>query len=132
MAPKPATRSEPVRLVRKQEHEWLSFDDPDERRHWMFDVTFLLSNWTCIFGRGCPGVLTEPTPELVQGCCSYGAHFLDEEDVARVAAAAATLTAEQWQFAKRGRGPKGFVRRTKDGELVTRLADDPCIFLNRP
>ena len=23
---------------------------------WMFDVTFLLSNWTCIFGQGCQGV----------------------------------------------------------------------------
>ena len=44
----------------------------------MFDVTFLLSRWTCIFGDGCQGVLTGPAPELVQGCCSYGAHFTDE------------------------------------------------------
>ena len=56
-------------------HEWVSFDDPDEERTWLFDVTFLASAWTCIFGHGCQGVLTGPTPELVQGCCSYGAHF---------------------------------------------------------
>src|SRR4051794_34036749 len=30
-------------------HEWVSFDDPDADRTWVFDVTFLASNWTCIF-----------------------------------------------------------------------------------
>ena len=70
-------------------HEWVSFDDPDELRTWVFDVTFLLSGWECIFGRGCQGVLTGPAPEMVQGCCSYGAHFTDRAEVARVRAAAA-------------------------------------------
>jgi len=54
----------------------------------VFDVTFLTSAWTCIYGRGCPGVLTAPAPELEHGCCSYGAHFVDEEDLARVEAVA--------------------------------------------
>ena len=44
--------------------EWVSFEDPDEERTWVFDVTFLTSNWTCIYGNGCQGVLTEPAPEL--------------------------------------------------------------------
>jgi hypothetical protein len=112
-------------------HEWVSFEDPDEERTWVFDVTFLLSRWTCIFGRGCQGVLTGPAPELVQGCCSYGAHFTDDEDVARVEEAAETLTAEQWQYAPRGRR-LGVVKEGKGGELVTRMADGACIFLNRP
>src|SRR5262249_35022575 len=61
--------------------EWVTFPDPkDEGRTWQIDVTFLLSNWTCIFGRGCQGVLTERAPELVLGCCSYGAHFSDKQD----------------------------------------------------
>jgi len=111
-------------------HEWVSFADPEEDRTWMFDVTFLLSQWTCIFGRGCQGVLTEPAPEMVQGCCSYGAHFTNDEDLERVEKAAANLTADQWQFAKRGR--KGISRRDRHGNLVTRQADDACIFLNRP
>ena len=63
----------------------------------MFDVTFLTSNWTCIFGNGCQGVLTGPAPELVQGCCSYGAHLVDKKDARRVEKAAATLTPEEWQ-----------------------------------
>ena len=80
-------------------HEWLSFEDPDEERTWVFDLTFLLSKWTCIFGNGCKGVLTEDSSELMQGCCSYGAHFTDDEDRERVLKAVETLTDEQWQFA---------------------------------
>lgn len=114
-------------------HEWISFEDPEEDRTWIFDVTFLLSRWTCIFGRGCQGVLTGPAPELVQGCCSYGAHFTDEDDVAKIEAKAAELTADEWQFIKRGRTKKGIIKRNeKTGEITTRLAEGACIFLNRP
>ena len=112
-------------------HEWVSFEDPDEDRTWVFDVTFLTSRWTCIFGRGCQGVLTEPAPELVHGCCSYGAHFVDEEDVQRVERFAGELSDEEWQFRRRAR-KNGVVRRTKRGETVTRLVEGACIFLNRP
>lgn len=119
------------RLVPADAHEWVTFEDPDERRTWRFDVTFLLSHWECLFGRGCQGVLTGPAPELEQGCCSYGAHFTDDEDVARVKAAAKTLTPEQWQFAPQGqRG--GVVRRRAGQATVSRLVDGACIFLNRP
>ena len=112
-------------------HEWVSFEDPEELRTWVFDVTFLLSGWECIFGRGCQGVLTGPAPEMVQGCCSYGAHFTDDDDVARVKAAAAKLTAEQWQFRKEGKRG-GIIHKEADGTRITRLVDDACIFLNRP
>ena len=78
--------------------EWVSFDDEDEERTWVFDVTFLTSNWKCIFGQGCQGVLTGPAPELEQGCCSYGAHFIDKKDARRVEKIAATLTPEEWQY----------------------------------
>lgn len=111
-------------------HEWVSFEDDEEDRTWLFDVTFLASAWTCIFGAGCQGVLTGPAPELVQGCCSYGAHFTDDADVARVEAAAATLGPDEWQFRTRGR--RGVVRTGRDGARVTRLVDGACIFLNRP
>ena len=111
-------------------HEWVSFEDPDEERTWVFDVTFLTSPWTCIFGRGCLGVLTAPAPELVLGCCSYGAHFTDDEDLARVEAVADTLTAEEWQFRRQGR-QRGISKTTAAGETVTRIVQDACIFLNR-
>jgi hypothetical protein len=116
-------------------HEWVTFEDPDEERTWVFDVTFLASNWTCIFAAGCQGVLTGPAPELVQGCCSYGAHFTGEEDVERVMEAAATLTEDDWQHIRKGRTKAGELRITrvnKDGDTVTRMVDGACIFLNRP
>lgn len=111
--------------------EWVSFEDPREDRTWLFDVTFLTSRWTCIYGRGCQGVLTEPAPELAQGCCSYGAHFVDAADVRRVERAAATLTDAQWQFKKVAQR-RGTTRVTRGKDTVTRLADGACIFLNRP
>jgi len=112
-------------------HEWVSFDDPEEQRTWVFDVTFLVSGWECIFGRGCQGVLTGPAPEMVQGCCSYGAHFTGDEDVARIKKAAAKLSAQEWQFRKEGR-KEGIVEKEAGGADVTRMVDDACIFLNRP
>ena len=116
-------------------HDWVSFPDPSENRTWVVDVTFLLSNWRCIFGDGCQGVLTGPAPELAQGCCSYGAHFTGDDDIARVRAAAKTLTPEEWQFHQEGHRPKGKldVLTTEDGgATVTRQHDGACIFLNRP
>jgi hypothetical protein len=112
-------------------HEWVTFEDPDEARTWVFDVTFLLSRWQCIYGRGCQGVLTGPAEELAQGCCSYGAHFTDDDDVARVKAAAKTLADEEWQFARTGRRG-GVVRSEPDGTRISRLVEGACIFLNRP
>jgi len=111
-------------------HEWLSFDIDDET--YQFDLTFLTSPWTCIFGRGCQGVLTGPAPELEQGCCSYGAHFTGKADRKRVAEHAERLTDEQWQFKRKAEKAGGPIHRNDDGEWVTRQADDACIFLNRP
>jgi hypothetical protein len=119
------------RLTPADAHEWVSFEDAEEQRTWRFDVTFLMSNWQCIYGHGCQGVLTGPTPELEQGCCSYGAHFTDDEDLERVKRAAKDLTEEQWQFLAQGtRG--GIARRRGGGGSMTRIVDGACIFLNRP
>lgn len=113
-------------------HDYVSFEDATEERTWVFDLTFLTSPWRCIFGHGCPGVLTAAAPELEQGCCSYGAHLVDEKDAIAVRKAAARLTNTQWQnrpLASRRGGP---LRTIKDGGTVTRLTDGACIFLNGP
>ncbi len=111
-------------------HEWISFNDTDGDT-WMFDVSFLTSPWTCIFGAGCQGVLTGPAAHLEQGCCSYGAHLVDAEDQARTEAIASRLTPAQWQHHAHA-AEFGQVTERREGELVTRLVDDACIFLNRP
>ncbi|MCU1400362.1 MAG: hypothetical protein JWN62_3471, partial [Acidimicrobiales bacterium] len=113
-------------------HEYLSFDDPDEERTWVFDTTFLRSNWNCIWGSGCKGVLTEDATDLAQGCCSYGAHFIDAADVQTVVDSSARLRPDQWQYFDEGTGDEGWTDTEPDGTVVTRVIDGACIFLNRP
>ena len=113
-------------------HEWISFEDPDEDRTWVIDATFLLSSWTCIYGRGCQGILSDDATELEQGCCSYGAHFLDEEDVDTVKRSSARLTDDQWQFKKVAQKIGWLDTDPDTGDQVTRVHEDACIFLNRP
>ena len=61
--------------------EWVTFDDPEGRGPALADRRHVPAVVVdCIFGCGCQGVLTGPAPELVQGCCSYGAHFSDRKD----------------------------------------------------
>ena len=65
-------------------HEWISFEDDTHRRTWVFDATFLRRRGaasTATAARAC----STPTPRhLAQGCCSYGAHFIDDADVQTV------------------------------------------------
>ena len=127
-----ALRTVPVRVQGSRPvREWATFDDPDGKRQWQVDVTFLASAWRCIYGCGCQGVLTAPTPERVEGCCSYGAHFTSEEDAERVEAAAAQLTGAEWQHLGAGRR-RGVVARAAGGSRRTRLVGGACVFLNRP
>lgn len=113
-------------------HEWVSLPDDDHNTTWVFDITFLESNWSCIYGRGCLGVLTGPAPDLEEGCCSYGAHLTGDDDRDRVEAAAARLTPDEWQFLNTARKRHGPMREDRHGNVVTRLTDGACIFLNRP
>ena len=78
--------------------EWVSFEDPDEQRTWVFDATFLRSSYHCIYGAGCKGVLDADATEMEQGCCSYGAHFVDEDDVANVVKHFVRLEPRHMQF----------------------------------
>ncbi|MEO6157578.1 MAG: hypothetical protein ABIQ39_08095 [Ilumatobacteraceae bacterium] len=112
-------------------HEWISFDDPVERRTWVLDATFLKSRWHCIYGAGCQGVLDGDATSMMQGCCSYGAHFVDDADVQTVVDAAAKLTAAQWQYRRQGLRD-GFLETAEDGATSTRLVRGACVFLNRP
>lgn len=109
----------------------VAVDDPEEERTWVFDLSFLLSNWRCIYGSGCQGVLTEPAEEEAHGCCSYGAHFVDDEDHEAVLPYIDALRADQWQFRAKGRR-EGATRRDRSGQWVTRVHHGACILLNRP
>ena len=111
-------------------HEWISFEDEHTRRTWVFDATFLRSNWNCIYGAGCKGILDADAEHMNQGCCSYGAHFIDDDDIQTVVLSSARLKKQHWQFKKQGKA--GGIFGVEDGVTTTRLIDDACIFLNRP
>lgn len=103
--------------------------DPIDGTRWSFDVEFLASNYTCIWGRGCQGIRDEPTEEMQQGCCSLGAGMLDSDEAMNVAALALTIDPSRFQFADAAAADGIF----RDAErMITRLVDDACIFLNRP
>jgi hypothetical protein len=117
--------------------EWLDFADPADEEHWIrADLTWLLSRWSCIFGRGCHGIV-EDRPH--DGCCSHGAFFSDLKDERTVRRFAAQLTDDDWQLRPLAvrRGSKRLDITEEDdleGEqrARTRRVDGACIFLNRP
>lgn len=108
-------------------------DDPIEILHdgtlWRFETSFLRSNWTCIWGRGCKGILDHPAEHLAQGCCSVGAELTDVDEAMNVAALAATVPAARWQFHDRVDADDVFSDATRSN---TKVVDGACIFLNRP
>ena len=102
------------------------------------DLTWLCSRWTCIFGRGCHGIiagraddgLLQPRRVLLrQGRREAGPQASPSE-----------LTPDDWQFYDRAprRGKKAKLgsrsrtsRRRRDRGRKTRIVDGACIFPNR-
>jgi hypothetical protein len=108
--------------------EWFTFFNPDDAEE-MFrcDLTWLLSNWTCIYGAGCHGIeRTRPD----DGCCTHGAFFSDKADEKRVRRMAKELTKDDWQHRKEGKA--NGITEEDDGRTRTRTFDGACVFLNRP
>lgn len=112
-------------------HQWLAIEDPESNATWLFDTTFLLSDYHCIYGAGCPSIEPEPDPSGSIGCCSHGAHFVDDEDRETVTEYVALLTKDEWQFQKRAARKGGPLKQNKNGDWVTRKVEGACIFLNR-
>ncbi|HEX4015698.1 MAG TPA: hypothetical protein VHX15_03090 [Frankiaceae bacterium] len=108
--------------------EWLTFPDPDDPEHEIrADLTWLLSTWTCIFGRGCLGINPDHPDDA---CCTHGAYFVDTADEKRVKGAAKRLTPDLWE---RHGTKKIAINDELDGEPArkTAVVDDVCVFFNR-
>ncbi|WP_432548490.1 hypothetical protein [Kineococcus sp. SYSU DK004] len=128
---------EPAEVPLEGPRLWVEFPEPDDVAEdpyaaadtvYRCDLTWLTSDWTCVFGRGCRGVDAD-SPDV--GCCALGAHFTEPADHERVAAAVERLDASTWQFEAAGRGPDGWTE-LEDGALKTRVVDGGCVFANRP
>ena len=113
---------------------WVEFTDPaDSGQRFRCDLTWLTSSWMCIYGNGCQGIYADRPDD---GCCTLGAHFTEDADYERVAAVAANLGPDEWQYRdvafRRGRLHKDAWTEIEDGATKTKVVDGACIFLNRP
>jgi hypothetical protein len=109
------------------DEELLEIDDGETL--WRFDTAFLRSRWTCIWGRGCLGILPEPAEHLGQGCCSVGAEMGDMDEARMISALGATLPAERFEHHEVASRDGVFRDDTRSN---TAVVDGACIFLNRP
>ncbi len=96
---------------------------------WRFDRSFLTANWTCIWGRGCQGILPAPAEHLGQGCCSLGADLDGPDEAMTISALAATVDASRFQHHAEAADAGVF---SDDTRTATRVVAGACIFLNRP
>jgi hypothetical protein len=106
---------------------------------WEFDLTFMLSNYRCIWGCGCPDTRLEGT---ARGCCAEGVEIYQgdgdtagRDDLKKIRGRVRQLSDEDWQnrrvaLARGGRDPWGKAR-FKRGSVHTRLYRGACIFHNR-
>ncbi len=122
------TQSEINAEIAADARQWVAFTDGDGDT-WMFDLSFLTSNWTCIYGAGCLGIGESRDAASALGCCIHGAHFIDDDDHMDTLASARRLSAAQWQH----RPPDvADAFAVVDDVAVTTTVDGACIFLNRP
>jgi len=113
------------------EREWVSVSDPDDPGlRYTFDVSFLLSSYTCIYGSGCEGVHPGQQDPAI-GCCVHGAYLNEDDDADELERLVRDeLDSATMQFHALARR-SGAVVKDDEGEAVTRVVDGGCIFANR-
>jgi hypothetical protein len=106
---------------------------------WEFDLTFMLSDYQCIWGQGCPDTRLGHT---ARGCCVDGVEIYEgggdaagRQDLKMIRRRVGQLTEEDWQnrsVALRGGGRDAWGKaRFARGSVHTRVYRGACIFHNR-
>lgn len=131
--------------------DWLEFKDPASDEVWRVPLSFMVSNWMCLFGQGCPGHVPKGSKHTYPdaGCCSIGTLITEPGEIAHTEAMVKLLTPEDWDDRLRKIAEKKghFRNRGKieldvddDGNDIpgsefypvnTRVVDRACIFSNR-
>ena len=110
--------------------DWFEFPDPlNPKQIFKCDLTWLTSNWNCIFGAGCKGIDKKFSDH---GCCSDGAYYNGDADEKRVTKVARRLTKEMWQNYDLARDGKtlNISEVGLDKDRKTRKIKKTCIFFN--
>ncbi len=105
------------------------YTDPVDGTRWRIDVSFTDSNWKCIWGNGCHGILDTKSAERNEGCCSAGAHLVDDEEAMLISALGGSLDPDRFQNHETAAASGVLNGGTP---LATRVVDGACIFFNRP
>lgn len=109
-------------------------------KNYRVNLSWLLSNWKCIFGEGCPGHFGANSPHTKPdvACCSIGFWVDDDADLAKVESYYEQLTDEDWDTELREvvqqKGDWKIVRKPdKDGfpSIKSRVHQGGCVFANR-
>lgn len=108
--------------------DWIEFKLGGDT--YRINVSFMLSNYTCIFGRGCPSVLLKGA-NSDGGCCQIGVSIADEDEFFRVDKYVQMLTEEDAdniaEIRRRWHRPPEDNNDFKN----TRVIDGLCIMSNR-
>ena len=110
--------------------EWVSITDPDnDHLRYTFDVSFLLSSYSCISGSGCEGILPGVQDPAI-GCCVHGAYLNDDDDREELLRLVRDeLDATSMQFHAKAR--ERLFDDDEEGDTHTRVVQGGCIFANR-
>ncbi len=113
------------------EREWVSIRDPhDVRLRFTFDVSFLLSSYTCIYGAGCQGIHPQAQDQAI-GCCTHGAYLNEDDDASELQRLVdERLDPSTMQFHARAT-TAGVLEHDAEGETHTSVVEGGCIFANR-
>ena len=102
-----------------------------DKKNYRVNLSFLMSNWKCIYGDGCAGHFGIQDKNIYPdvGCCSDGA-FIEPEEFDALSERVKQLTDNEWQPELRAIAEsKGWYVNQK--ERKTRVYQKSCIFNNR-
>lgn len=112
-----------------------------DEKNYRVNLSWLVSNWKCIFGEGCPGHFGEKdttyAPDIA--CCSIGFVVDDRTDLAKVESYYEQLTDEDWDTelreVVRQKGDWKIVFKDKPTDeypnIKSRVHNRGCVFANR-
>jgi hypothetical protein len=109
--------------------EWLTFKGPSGQVY-QVNLSFFLSNYHCIFGAGCPGLMNRYSQAEDMGCCERGVTFTSDEDFEHVEAMVEQLTADDADNLNHIRS-NGWYQSLHGNPYKTKKLHDNCIFSNR-